>query len=71
MALGAYGHVLRAELQLGGWYQLLPGQKEEVSSDEPLEGEEGVIQKPLLEVETKPRHYTRAPGNYTRDARPK
>lgn len=52
MALKVYEHILCAWLQFGGWYQSPLGQTEEVPCNELVEGEEGVVQRPLFGVET-------------------
>lgn len=71
MPLQAYGHIFCAWLPFGGWYQTLLSQKEEVPSDVPVEGEEGIVQERMFEVDTKPPHCTRALVNYSSDPRPK
>lgn len=71
MALGAHGHRFCAWLRFGGWYQMLLCQREEVPSEEPVEGDEGVSENTVVEVETKPLHCTRAPGFYIGGPRPK
>lgn len=46
------------------------GSKKEFPSNKPVEGEEGVFQKPVFEAEAKPLRYTRPAGNYSSDSRP-
>lgn len=50
---------------------MLMGQKEEVRSDQLVQHDVGVIQEPVFEVKTKSLHYTRIPGKYSSDPRPK
>lgn len=56
-------------VQFGEWYPVLLSQKEDVLGDEPVQGEEGVFQKTLTDVNKKPLPYTGAPGNYSSDPR--
>lgn len=71
IALRAYSQIFSARLQLGGAYQTLLCQNQELPSHQPIEGKAWVVQRPVLEVETKPLLYSKAPGPYTRDSRQK
>lgn len=66
MALGAHGHIFCAGLRFDGFYKTLLGQNEEVSRDEPVEGKEGVVQNPVLDVGTKSLHCRKTTGNHSR-----
>lgn len=70
MALGAHDRIFIAWHQFDGWYQMLLSRKEEVKSDEPVEGEEGAVQRCVLEAETKTLQYPTEPGNSTNDRSP-
>lgn len=51
--------------------QTLFDQKEEVTNDRLVEGEECGVRNPVFEVETRPLYYTTTAGNYPKDTRPK
>lgn len=41
-----------------------------MASNKPIEGDEGIAQKPLFKVDMKLLHNTRRPENYTNDPSP-
>lgn len=71
MPPGVHCHMFCAWIRVGGWHQTLLGLIVEVTSNEHVEGEECVIQKPLFGAETNALRYKRALENHTSDPKEK